>query len=122
MSSRKEKIKKRLTTIAFILIAAAVIGIGVYAFVQDIIWNSKVETYSDGTHTVRLLPDGTFTADLAHTVNFHGTYEKRNFDFVIIINFFIDGSREIGWLKDDVLQIPSEWEHDLNYDTFLPRR
>jgi uncharacterized membrane protein YphA (DoxX/SURF4 family) len=113
----KARIKKAVTATACLLAAAILI----YAGTSTIRRHMNSDVYSDGTQTVTLFDDGRFTAELLLHMQRSGTYEKRETAIVTAIWFHIAGEIDIGWLKDDVLQLPVNWEIDDN-ETFLPKR
>jgi hypothetical protein len=113
----KKTIKKVLIMLACIVALTAVI----YAAVWTLGKHVKAEVYTGGGQTVTLFEDGSFTADLHLNKRLAGTYVKHDFGYVIAVQFFVGGQLENGFLKDDVLQLPSAWEIDDN-ESFLPRR
>jgi len=120
-AEKREKIKKKLILVACVLSVAALVAVGIYSMTQEIIRDNQAEIYSDGDRTVRLYTDGTFVADLERKT-LHGAYEKTDLPYVTVIHFTSDGLVEIGFLKDDVLQLPFDWQIDEDTDVFLPRR
>jgi hypothetical protein len=103
---KKSRQKKILVAIVLILVTAGAIGYLIYSNNQ----HGDAETYSDGGQTVRLLPDGTFNAILAHRVRKSGTYTKTTEGNRITVLFNINDREEIGRIIDDILYIPREWD------------
>ena len=124
---RKEKaIKKaRRKTIIIIgifvlvVITAAVVGINIRK--QNNKVTAQEELYTYGGQTVQLLADGTFSASLAHNTRKNGTYTKTEDSGRIIVVFNINGKEEIGWIANDSLHLPNEWEDGHGHGNVFPR-
>ncbi|MCL2637416.1 MAG: hypothetical protein FWD48_03510 [Oscillospiraceae bacterium] len=119
MSAKKAKavLKKILTFCVVILVA----GILVFAVVQGIMREASSQVFTDGKQTVTLFADGKYTAELLLYMQRSGTYELRENTAVTTIWFYVGDEIAVGWLKDDILQLPVSWEIDDN-ETFLPKR
>jgi len=117
----RAKIKARIKNAFVILACVLVIAAMVYAGFNSIRRHVKSDVYTDGAQTVTLFDDGKFTAQLLLNMQRSGTYEKRESIYVTTIWFHIGGETDIGWLKDDIMQLPASWEIDDN-ETFLPKR
>jgi hypothetical protein len=113
----KRIIKKTLILLACIAALAAI----AYAAVWTLGKHIRAEVYTGGGQTVTLFEDGSFTADLLLNKRIAGTYEKIEVPYVTFVRFYIGGNLETGFLKDDVLQLPAEWEIDDN-ESFLTKR
>ena len=100
---------------ALVVIAAA--AIAMYFFT----YNDGTEIYSAGGQTVHLYDDGTFTASLAHNVRKGGRYEKLANENVIEVMFYVDGRTESGWILNDSLYIPDEWDDGHGHGSVLRR-
>jgi ABC-type antimicrobial peptide transport system permease subunit len=119
----RAKTKARIKTILILLGIALAVALMIYAGMQSVMRHVKSDVYTDGVQTVTLFDDGSFTADLRLNMQRSGTYEKVIIENVSVITiwFFVAGERDIGWLMNDVLQLPPAWEIDEN-ETFLPKR
>ncbi|MCL2817034.1 MAG: hypothetical protein FWD39_01430 [Clostridiales bacterium] len=103
---KKAKQRKILIISLCALVVLAVAVFSIYMAVQ----NGKVETYSADGQTVKLLEDGTFTANLAHLVSYEGTYTKTEVDGKIKVSFTVDEEVVVGWIENGALQLPGKWE------------
>ena len=114
---KRAKQKKFLTIgiCALVLIAAAVVGAFLYTS------QSEDEVYSAGGQSVHLSPNGKFTANLAHHVRKTGTYTKTTEDGRVTVSFIVNGNEEIGWIFNDALHIPREWDDGHGHGNVLNR-
>jgi len=120
-AKRKAKQKKLIIIGVCTLAAVAVVTVVVLLILSDSNQDNS-ETFSAGGQIVQLLDDGRFAASLAHNVLITGTYTKTSDDDRDIITFNTNGLIEIGWIEDDVLIIPEEWDDLCNHGRMLPRR
>jgi flagellar basal body-associated protein FliL len=111
---KKAKSKKIITVSICVVLTAIVLMFAVFAATQE----NKIETYSNGIKMVQLLPDGNFSATLAHNVRKNGTYEKAEEN----IMFNVNGRTETGRIINNELHIPDEWDDNHNHGKILPRR
>jgi len=116
-----EKKKRRKTILicifTFILIFSAVILI-YQASGKD---SRESEIYSYYGQTVQLLPDGTFTASLAHNVRKKGTYVKSEGTGRTVVTFNVNGTTETGSITGTILHLPTEWDDNHGHGTAFPR-
>ena len=121
--ARKKAKRKRLIIISICASALVVaVVIAVVLAVRSSAQQSSAETYSDGSQTVLLLADGTFTASLAHSVNKNGTYTKTAEGSGFEVIFSIAGVDAVGRIENDALHIPEEWEDDHGHGGVLKKK
>ena len=117
----KKAKQKRLVLIGICALAViAVLGFAVYSLVQRSA--GATEIYRYGEQTVRLREDGSFSASLAHNVRKRGTYSKETGEGRTIVTFTVNGNIEIGWIVNDSLHIPMEWDDGHGHGNILPKR
>jgi len=140
LKREKAKIKARRKTfiiisiLILVVVAAAVVGINFRnqnnkkassgEIVTRNIQNSdtqQAEAYSLGRQTVHLFEDGTFSARLAHNVNKDGTYTRAEESGRSRITFNSGGRAEDGWIINDSLHMPHEWEDGHGHGSVFPR-
>jgi len=117
---RRKKAKQKKLIIAGVctLAVAAVIVISVLLSSTE----RRSEVFSNGIKLVELLPDGRFSANLAHNVRKSGTYTRVLEDNNEVIFFDTNGVIEVGWIEDNALVIPEQWDDFHNHGRVLPRR
>jgi hypothetical protein len=71
---------------------------------------------------VQLLDNGGFAAALAHNVSRSGTYSKTVDGGRTIITFNTNGAEVIGWIENNELHIPAEWDDGCGHRRILPLR
>ena len=108
---------KRIISIgcALAVFAALVLLIGACA------QQNKSDVYSDGSQTIRLVSDGSFTAVLSHNKRLNGTYSKKTENNRIVISFTADGKTSTGFIADNALHFPEEWEDGHHHGNVLPK-
>ena len=117
---KKAKQKKLILTGISVVVVAAIVVLVVLltgSGAQD-----GTQTFSAGGQIVQFLGDGRFSASLAHNVRKSGTYTMTANDNGVTVDFNTNGLVELGWIEDDVLIIPEEWEDLCNHGRRLPRR
>jgi len=121
MESMAKKAKKKKLIIAGVCIAvvtaAAVLTILIFPTHKQ----TEAEIYSYHGQSVQLLPDGSFNARLSHNVRKNGTYTKINESSRIIVQFNIDGRVETGFIINNSLHIPAEWDDGHGHGNIFPR-
>jgi len=123
--ARKEKnaVKKSKSKRLLLVGVCALVVICVAAFfIYSSAFKNKNETYSDGGQRVQLFADGRFDASLAHYNRKTGTYIKSSESGRIKIIFNVDGKESTGWIVDDVLSFPKEWEDGHDHGNQLRKR
>jgi hypothetical protein len=120
---KKSKRKKAIAATILVLVTLGAIGYLVYTSNQQ---NSagadgNAEVYSHWGQTVRLLPDGTFNAVLAHRVRKNGTYTKTTEDDRVTVSFYVNGREEIGSIVNNILYMPGEWDDGHGHGNALRR-
>ncbi|MDR2531446.1 MAG: hypothetical protein LBC82_01200 [Oscillospiraceae bacterium] len=121
---RREKARKKakrikiLVVCGCVLVVAALVATGIYLSGRE----SEAEVYNAGYQTVRLFSDGRFTAVLGHNVMKSGTYTKSSRSGAAEITFNSGGRTEVGWLENNELRIPAEWEDGCGHGNILQRR
>ncbi|MCL2440199.1 MAG: hypothetical protein FWD14_00520 [Treponema sp.] len=121
---KKEKAEKRARQKTFVTAGicvsiAAILGVLIF-IMFNINGNKAAEIYSYHGQTVQLLEDGTFTAALAHNVRKNGTFTKTNEDGFISVDFNINGRIETGWIINNSLHIPREWDDGHGHGNVFP--
>jgi len=117
----QKKAKKKKLLIAGICVLLAVISGTVIFLIKNNFEKKVTEIYSYHGQTVQLLDDGNFTAVLAHNVRKRGTYTKTSENNRINVLFNINGIIETGWIINDSLHIPGEWDDGHGHGTIFPR-
>jgi len=114
---KKAKRKKQMIIgiCALVVVAVAVVA------VITIIGQRGTETYSTGGQTVQLQQDGTFSATLAHGVRRNGTFTKTVENNRTTVTFNTGGVIEIGWIENNALHIPNEWDDGHGHGSVLTR-
>jgi len=107
-----------LTVVAVVVLVMNFAGAMPFAGQQG----GAAETYSGGGQIVQLLPDGRFSAALAHNVRKSGTYTRSVEDGRTVVTFNRDGIQEVGWIENNALHIPDEWDDGCGHGRVLPRR
>jgi len=120
---KKEKIAKKAKQkkiITILVCAVLVLAVAGFVFIMQ---NKQktTETYGLYGQTVQLLPDGKFTAALAHNVNKSGTYTKKKDGNNIIVSFNINGKIESGRITDNNLYLPEEWDDGHGHGSVFPK-
>jgi len=109
---------KKGIPICFILIAIAAIFCVINACTQQ----NKSETYSDGGQTINLAADGSFNAILSHNKRLSGKYTKKTENDRVVVSFIIDGTTAIGFIANNVLYFPEEWEDGHHHGNALKKK
>lgn len=123
-AEKKAKLKRTLIICICSLAVAAVLGYFALSAVkkgESSISNQSTETYSYRGQIVRLSEDGTFTASLAHNVRKSGTYAKSPENGRISVSFNMNGAVETGWIINDSLHLPKEWEDSHGHGNVFPK-
>ena len=106
--------RKNLVIISICVVIAVVIG-------ALIIFNtgqqSGTRVFTAGSQTVTLRDDGTFSAQLAHSVAKSGTYTESVADNITTISFTYNGKTEKGSIVNNVLTLPHEWDDGHGHGT-----
>jgi hypothetical protein len=118
----KQKQKKRILISVCAVLAMFVLVIVIYSCSRSKQQNTETtEIYSRFGQTVQLYPDGKFIAILAHNVRKSGTYTKTNESGRITVSFYVNNNVEIGWIINNVLHIPREWDDGHGHGNMLPK-
>ena len=83
--------------------------------------STQAEVFSLGRQTVHLLADGTFSASLAHGVRKSGSYTKTEESDGTIVSFNVNGKEEVGWITNNALHLPHEWDDNHGHGNVFPR-
>jgi len=118
--------QKNLVFIGVAVVAVIAVGLWIYSLTQteeqaqnpnDLQIDGRL--FSDGTQTVTMYNDGTFTAELAHDERKTGTYMEMDAGEVTFVAFFTgEEESENGVIEKDVqtggefLTFPDEWIDD----------
>ncbi|MCL2678537.1 MAG: hypothetical protein FWE85_05750 [Clostridiales bacterium] len=117
---KKEKQKKLLITVVFVVALAAVLSFAIYSSVRQ----SSAETFSDAANlqTVYLYKDGKFQANL-HGKAIKGSYIKTEEGGKTNVSFNEKGEKTaVGWIENDILRLPAEWDDGHNHAKDLPKK
>ena len=118
-SEKKAKQKKIIIAVVCVAVAVAAVVLG---FVINHVNQPKIpETYSYHGQTVQLFSDGNFTATLAHNVRKNGTYTKTTEEGMTGVLFNVNGFIETGWIINNELHIPREWDDGHGHGNVFPR-
>jgi cytoskeletal protein RodZ len=117
MAIKKAKRKRLIiVTVAGVLALALITVITISA-----IREARTETYTDGSQSVKLLPDGSFSATISHGDLYNGTYTKTDQEGLTVVTYSTDsGSTASGVIIEGQLYIPEEWLDDHGHNTVLP--
>jgi len=115
----KKANQKKLLIIGVVIFIAAVAGALLFIMhkVND---NKDMEVYSYHGQTVQLFANGKYSATLAHNVQKSGTYTKANENGRISISFNTNGRIENGWIINNSLHIPAEWDDGHGHGNIFP--
>jgi hypothetical protein len=120
-NERKKAKQRKILIISIISIFALV----VFGFLlHSLVGKNEIaasETYSYHGQTVQLLENGTFIARLAHNVRKNGTFTKNTENNIVNVIFNTNGIIEIGWIINDALHIPEEWDDGHGHGNIFPR-
>ena len=116
-----EKRAKRTKILIITTLSVIVIAIAAYLIVNAFL-ESGTEVYSDGLQSVRLRQNGSFSAELAHSTNFNGTFTYSEQGESTIVSFTYDGTTVDGEIVDGQLTIPDEWRDLCGHNPVLPKR
>ena len=116
LAAKRAKRKKTITLVIVLVAALALAAVVIAYQIQQ----SKVETYSDGRQTVRLLPNGTFSASLFHGERYEGTFSKSPAGDVVV--FTVGGVPAEGSIENETLTFPEEWQDGHGHGSTLPRQ
>ena len=116
--SIKKAKQKKLIIMAVLTLAVLVVSVSVLNLIKR---EKTTETYSYYGQTVRLFPNGKFSAILAHNIPKNGTYTKVNEGGRIHISFNINGYAESGWIINNNLHIPGEWDDGHGHGNIFPK-
>jgi len=111
--TRRQKL--RLKKIMGIIICIVIVVIVVTAIIVNILQNRNARVFTDGTQTITLRENGTFTAELYHGVIRSGDYKEMSMmgeDGEFIVVFFQEKNVETtgGFLVDNILTYPEDWD------------
>ena len=106
LALKKEKQKKIIiiAVIAVVILAVAAI------FIINAINAKNDEIYTDGSATITLRANGTFSAVMYHDRRYSGTYVKSKDGDEVTVTFTYDGITAVAELENNELHIPHEWE------------
>jgi len=113
--------KKRKKIIIITAVAVVVVAIVVVVVVL-LVGSAGTETYSDGSQTIRFLPDGTFTAKLSHGRSFSGTYSNTTQGNMTIVSFTSSGVTVNGEVEGGLLYLPHEWDDGHGHGAVLTKK
>ena len=124
---KKTAVKKTAATknlksniIIFAVLAAIVIALIILVVYQRY-QRGETQSFTDGHQTVTLEKDRSFTARLAHESK-SGTYTKKTEGDVTTVTFVCNGETAVGWIIDDTLTLPDEWDDHHGHGSTLKRR
>ena len=115
-----KKAKKKKLIIAAVFLAAAAAAVTLWFVINYVNQQKAPEIYSYQGQTVQLLSDGTFTAILAHNVRKRGTYTKTDEHGMTGVLFNVNGFIETGWIINNELHIPREWDDGHGHGNVFP--
>ena len=116
LAIKKAKRKKTILLVIVVVIAVALLS----AIVISVVKNANTELYTDGGASIRLHPDGKFTAVLYHNERYKGTYEKAEDGSSVA--FTTGAGTVFSRIDGDVLMIPNEWDDSHSHSLGLPRK
>ena len=115
--AKKSRQRKLLIIGVCSLVIVVVVGLALYSAVM----NKDTEIYGYYGQTVQLLENGNFSAILAHNARKNGTYTKMAENGRIGVLFNVNGSLQLGWIINNALHIPPEWDDGHGHGNILPR-
>ena len=113
--------KARRKKIIIIVCIAAVVAVGVGFLISSLMQSDNAEVFSHGNQRVRLYDDGTFSANLPHGVRLSGTFTQVDEGDRVIVAFSHDGIVAEGFIENDSLHIPNEWDDGHGHANVFPR-
>jgi cytoskeletal protein RodZ len=117
MAIKKAKRKRIIVITVAGALALALITVITISAIRE----ARAETYTDGSQSVKLLPNGSFTATISHGDLYNGTYTKTEQEVSTVITFITDnGSTAGGEIKEGQLFLPEEWLDDHGHNAVLP--
>ena len=116
-AAKTTKQNKILIIGACSLIMAAVLGLALFSAATG----KNAEIYGYYGQTVQLLENGNFFAILAHSARKSGTYTKTAENGRIAVLFNVNGSIQLGWIINNALHIPPEWDDGHGHGSIFPR-
>ena len=114
----KLKRKKTILIAVVVTLALVIVAIGIIS----IVWGTGVDTYSDGNQTVRLHPNGRFSARLNHDVRYNGAYTRTAQGERTEVALFYEESPVFTEIIEDVFHVPDEWQDNHRHNTLLPKK
>jgi len=118
--AEKKAKQKKLIILCICVSLAVIIGVSIFV-IQNLVGNEAAEIYSYQGQTIQLLNDGRFTAMLAHNVRKSGTYTKTDENGIITVAFNTNGNIETGWIINNSLHIPREWDDGHGHGNVFPK-
>lgn len=113
----KAKQKKQIIILVCTVVVVAVMAVIVFSAIQ----NGKNDIFTNGSQTITLRGDGTFTAMLAHETR-TGTYSTQSDDGNTVVLFTIDGETVDGVIAGDELTLPHAWEDGHSHGDVLKKK
>jgi len=117
----EKKVKQKMIIIISVCFLALIAVVVLIISMNNINKNKITEIYGYHGQIVQLLDDGRFTALLAHNVRKNGTYTKSNEDDRIAVLFNTRGRIETGWIINNSLHIPREWDDGHGHGNVFPK-
>ena len=111
--------KKSLIVAGFLVIVVAVALILKLSFPK--VDENTTEVYSFHGQTIQLFSNGNFEAVLAHGVHKSGIFTRNTDGGRTVISFNINGVIENGFIIDNSLHIPREWDDGHGHGNVFPR-
>lgn len=119
---RLKKLKQK--KVLFVLIGVIVIILGVIGIIALINNSNNANNYAgkyynetSNTETIILNSNGTFTANIPHSVQKSGKYTINN----NIISFTADNVTESGYINGKSITIPEEWDDGHGHGTIYTK-
>ena len=118
--AKKVEMQKKILIAVICVLIAGIIGVLIFRMHNA---NEKRinEIYSYHGQTVQLLEGERFIAILSHNVRKSGTYTKANENDRVAVTFSYDGKNETGWIINNSLHIPREWDDGHGHGNIFPR-
>jgi len=114
-----KKAKRMKTLKVALIVAAAVVVVAIASF---FIYLQNIErVFTDGSQTVILYNDKTFSAKLAHESK-KGNYTEQRDGARTVVTFAADGESADGYIEGNNLTLPAEWIDEHGHGSVLKKR
>ena len=118
LEAAQAKRKKRIILAIVLVFIAALVTLLIVGATKE----ASAETYAADSQSVRLNPDGSFVAILAHGARVTGVYNKTEEGDKSVVEFIYNDTSAIGEIEDGNLNIPDEWIDACGHETVFAKQ